>query len=378
MILELALAEGRLGRPPWNASSGNGLAQVSTLFRTAVNDLRMARVGARVTGKELGFRRVPIPATQLAELLGGRYDTDNHTLFADQPPARQALITQLCEILNVDDFIAIPIAVAYEQTPAEASPITARVLLRLNYWHFNDDADADEYRDLRAAMPALANPPSRETLFFKNLNSMFRYFSTGPGGVGQGAADLRHVRWVSVMYGDKKDLRSAWDAFEALRRATSRLSLEYLHVGCLDRNAKLLGPDSPGLWGLLKLRGLKTVFLTGFAWGDIRFNQHVRDLVTSPAATPWRPCGQELLNVASWQRVRHRSHEQQVRFLERTYRARQSLLTGDRRRSKERARYRAKRLALAALAATAEKAAKKAQEDIVRLARLATLRPRPA
>jgi hypothetical protein len=305
---------------------GANVANVSRAFRGIINDLRHKRLddrGKRGRYMNMKLRRQPIAASDWVQIRGEAGDAAAHPLFQDQNAACQLLVTMLAEILDADDGLTIPVARAIEQRPGDRQQLLFELSDKVGVWDHAEEYV--RYRRLRGHRPFVVNPPSRQSLWFKNLQEMETYFTVGPGGIGVGAADMRHITFVGVGYTDDKEeeedhFRAAWGAFEALLEATRRMSLEMLQVDCLLGGGPVLGPDSRGMWSMMKLRGLKDVFLTGWYWHDLDFNRHVREVMTSPAGTPWQPHGQELPDDAGWEVARHEPHEQQVRYLEGRYR----------------------------------------------------------
>ncbi|KAN0095909.1 hypothetical protein V8E51_006308 [Hyaloscypha variabilis] len=102
-------------------------------------------------------------------------------------------------------------------------------------------------------------PQIRETLSFPDLETMAAYFTSGPGRPEWGYC-LAHVKFVRIVYRDsaksfwRYTLEYAYEAFELL------------YANLLDDFPNGMSVKTPGMWSLLKVRGLQAVILTGYAW----------------------------------------------------------------------------------------------------------------
>ncbi|PVH75087.1 hypothetical protein DL98DRAFT_593475 [Cadophora sp. DSE1049] len=118
----------------------------------------------------------------------------------------------------------------------------------------------------------LPGRPARigETLNFSDLKALAKFLATGPGrrdGESFQGQHLANIKFIRIVYRDdwavaawQHSARYAYEAFELLVANFDQMSLERLQI-CIPSYATF-GIDSPGVWSLLKIRGLKAVILS--------------------------------------------------------------------------------------------------------------------
>ncbi|KAF4628350.1 hypothetical protein G7Y89_g9801 [Cudoniella acicularis] len=118
----------------------------------------------------------------------------------------------------------------------------------------------------RAPMPAKFRvPPIR--LDFDDLRTVAAFFQEGPG---QDATLLRRVRFVSIPYLDDWAAQGGWrrtteyafKAFELLHTSWHLMQVSWLRL-CLPCSGAVSSVDDPGIWSLLKIRGLPHLTISG-------------------------------------------------------------------------------------------------------------------
>jgi hypothetical protein len=177
-----------------------------------------------------------------------------------------------------------------------------------------------------------------ETLSFPDLKTMAKYFHDGPGCVGQDR--LAEVKFVRVRYRDDAQsysgytLEYVYEALELLYANRSRMSLQRLQVAA-DGFHNGISVETPGMWSLLKLRGLRHVILTGWVWSR-PWNRHVSNAVRKRLRwnphRKWQPLGFENPGSRFWPRIQHLDLAQQWQWYDERSRNSQDRATVQRRR----------------------------------------------
>jgi hypothetical protein len=168
-------------------------------------------------------------------------------------------------------------------------------------------------------------PQIRETLSFPDLKTMAAYFTSGPGCPEWGYS-LAYVKFVRIVYRDSAKsywgytLEYAYEAFELLYANLPRMSLQRLQV-VADDFSNGISVETPGMWSLLKVRGLQAVVLCGHVWSrNKRLANAVRNRLRWKPGSPWRPLGLENPGIRHWPRIQQLGWEEQWQWLEERYR----------------------------------------------------------
>jgi hypothetical protein len=153
----------------------------------------------------------------------------------------------------------------------------------------------------RQRTPKNSNPTIRSALDFEDLASMIRFFNSGPGRPAANSilTDVEFVRiqyidWVQ-MAGAMYELRSvhlAFRAFELLAKNAQRMDLRRIQL-IVPTVLPDFGINSPGMWNLLKLRGIQAFMMEGrqrFAPGLVKVFARRLGLAEEPL---WLPIGGE-------------------------------------------------------------------------------------
>ncbi|KFY26165.1 hypothetical protein V491_01433 [Pseudogymnoascus sp. VKM F-3775] len=106
-----------------------------------------------------------------------------------------------------------------------------------------------------------------EALEFSDLKTFAAFFQEGPGRY---AINIHKVRFLSISYVDDDTVRNRWrqsigyayEAFELLYKNWSLMRISELQLCLLDFNA-ISSVDDPGIWSLLKVRGLARLTILG-------------------------------------------------------------------------------------------------------------------
>lgn len=168
-------------------------------------------------------------------------------------------------------------------------------------------------------------PQIGETLSFPDLKTMAAYFTSGPGCPEWGYS-LAYVKFVRIVYRDNAKscwgytLEYAYEAFELLYHNAPRMSLQRLQV-VADGFYNGISIETPGMWSLLKVRGLHAVILTGQVWSqNKRLANAVRNRLRWKASVSWRPLGFENPGTRDWPMVQQLDFGEQWQWLETRYR----------------------------------------------------------
>lgn len=211
------------------------------------------------------------------------------------------------------------------------------------------------YIDHRRQQPCTAfgigkRPPPliREAVDFPDLQALLKFFTNGPGRPGQ---CLTHITYVRIVYRDdwaipnwEYSVRYAYEAFELLVANLGRLRLRRLQIHVTPYTPPF-DLDAPGVWSLLKIRGLQDLILTSRR-GEIRpaVRHALQKRLRWPASRPWCPIGLENPGPGNWQT--HVSQqgpgsvrEEQYTYLDRRYKFLHDRVTADARVQEQRRVY---------------------------------------
>jgi hypothetical protein len=167
-------------------------------------------------------------------------------------------------------------------------------------------------RDLQfCRRPLDTRPTIREALNFPDLQALAWFFTDGPGRqdakaitFGQTLADITYIR---IVYRDDwavpnwaYSVRYAHEAFELLVANLDRMRLRRLQIHVPSYMPRF-HVDSPGIWSLLKIRGLQTAILTSRP-GEIcpAVRKIFMDRLCSLESEPWSPTGLENPGPGDW------------------------------------------------------------------------------
>jgi hypothetical protein len=106
-----------------------------------------------------------------------------------------------------------------------------------------------------------------EALSFNDLQTLAAFFREGPG---QDVAVLRNIRSLSISYLDdhaatdwrRRTTDYAYEAFELLYASWHLMQVSWLQL-CLPCWGAVSSVDDPGIWSLLKIRGLPHLTISG-------------------------------------------------------------------------------------------------------------------
>ena len=155
-------------------------------------------------------------------------------------------------------------------------------------------------------------PLVQEVLNFHDLTTMVSFFVDGPGRPDSNV-DLSRIKYIRIVYIDyarvrpdyfapyyRGDWEYAFEAFELLVENAHRMSLEQLELKVLYESCSF-GVDSPGIWSLLRLRGLKKFYLMARR-GTIRrtVRTKIRQRVQWKQYRKWKPLGLEGPGPGDW------------------------------------------------------------------------------
>jgi hypothetical protein len=178
--------------------------------------------------------------------------------------------------------------------------------------------------------PRDTRPIIGETLNFPDLQSLARFFSHGPGRPNQ---SLSHIKFIRVVYqdswaalrGSSGSRQYAYEAFQALASNLPRMHLQRLQL--LLPTYASFSVDSPGIWNLLKVRGLQAFILTAPA-GTVRpaIRRALQLRLCWSITRSWRPTGLENPGPGDWRRrvqydVGDDRHQKEWEWLDQRYRA---------------------------------------------------------
>jgi hypothetical protein len=151
-------------------------------------------------------------------------------------------------------------------------------------------------------------PRIGEALSFPDLQTFARFFTNSPGRPGQ---FLAHVTYIRIIYRDdwavppwEYDVRYAYEAFELLVANFGRMRLQRLQIhirSYIKSYAQPFGIDAPGVWSLLKIRGLQELILTS-RHGEIcpAVRRALQKRLRWPKSRPWKPIGLEDPGPGDW------------------------------------------------------------------------------
>jgi hypothetical protein len=103
-----------------------------------------------------------------------------------------------------------------------------------------------------------------EALYFNDLWTLATFFREGPG---RDTALLNKVRFLSISYLDDHATTYSWQryaykTFELLYSSWHLMRVSWLHL-CLPSLDSISSVDNPGIWSLLKIRGLAHLTISG-------------------------------------------------------------------------------------------------------------------
>lgn len=191
-----------------------------------------------------------------------------------------------------------------------------------------------------------------EALEFSDLRTLASFLREGPG---QHSTFLRGVRYISISYADDHAVDSwrtttdyAYEAFELLYENWHLMSVCWLQFRLRHRRA-VLSVDDPGIWSLLKIRGLARLDIRG-PHGCIasKVRAHLKSRTHSKKNLfPWHPLGIENPGPSGWtDRVKRGGvpdWQAQFEWLEARYRYMHDRETVAARRERQRAGYHKRR-----------------------------------
>ena len=314
------------------------IAFVSWPFLTAYEELE--------SEYDFKTRRIPLPHPPSNNLIVSEETPRALAARALRAPTGvscdPAMVQAICDGWAVDDSIAVEIAAQIAMDRSQLPALLSALHEQVDTLEW--DEGYEPYRQLRLAQPLRWQPKIGEALRFTDLKAMASYFSSGPGSTAWGpGARLGRVTFVSVVYRDsayfhplgESGVTYAYEAFEALYAARHLFRLTRLQVQCLSGWGEIT-TESPGMWSLLKWRGLDDVFLCGWQWRLIDVSMAIRQRLTSDAAIPWRPLGLEHSDLRVWPQVQRLPLEQQWAWHEKRYRQSQDRKTIEARRQARR------------------------------------------
>lgn len=170
-------------------------------------------------------------------------------------------------------------------------------------------------------------PTIRETLSFPSLRAMIQFFNNGPGQLPSALAQITHVY---IVYRDDTDIlpvfntfNYAYEAFELLNTKLPHMALHRIHLDLNEVETKNYGVnvDSPGIWNLLRVRGLKQLIVTPAGRTCKMIPGHralLAKRVCSSPNMPWKPLGIEQPEQDN--RLTHASLGKKETWLEEQYR----------------------------------------------------------
>lgn len=114
---------------------------------------------------------------------------------------------------------------------------------------------------------ALVNVNIGEALEFSDLKTLAAFFQNGPGRY---AATIHTIRFLSISYLDDDTVTDWWrrttdyayEAFELLYTNWNLMRVSWLQL-CLHGLHAISSVDDPGIWSLLKVRGLAHLTILG-------------------------------------------------------------------------------------------------------------------
>jgi hypothetical protein len=150
--------------------------------------------------------------------------------------------------------------------------------------------------------------PSRyrigEVLAFDDLRTMAAFFMSGPG---RESSFFRGIRCLIVSYLDnckvpwlRGSKTYAYEAFELLYRYWGDMSVERLRIYVFGTEA-ITSVDDPGIWSLLKIRGLVHLELVSDRGGiSPPVRACLKRRTRRKKLFPWRPVGLENPGTKDW------------------------------------------------------------------------------
>jgi hypothetical protein len=205
--------------------------------------------------------------------------------------------------------------------------------LREAYFRLRSTFAFDIPRNLPPPSP---QPKVGEVLSFPDFLTMAQFFTTGPGQVGPHDG-MSRVKFMRVFHTDREGVAPRWyesyctvdqyvfEVFDILAKSQSRMSLKQVQL-VMPWYSEVFGIDSPGIWGLLKLRGLEKFYLKAPRFKiPKRLTQVISKRVQWPPTRLWQPIGTENPGPGDWEaavRVREGQDLVQAQFahLEQRYR----------------------------------------------------------
>lgn len=143
-----------------------------------------------------------------------------------------------------------------------------------------------------------------EVLAFDDLSTMAAFFTGGPGRYPR---FFRTIRCLVVSYLDDGTVSwwrgsnaYAYEAFELLHQSWGDMSIERLRIHFYGAEA-IRSVDDPGIWSLLKIRGLAHLELISERRAISRqVRSHLTARTRCKKLFPWRPLGLENPGPREW------------------------------------------------------------------------------
>ncbi|PSS18330.1 hypothetical protein M430DRAFT_237893 [Amorphotheca resinae ATCC 22711] len=141
-------------------------------------------------------------------------------------------------------------------------------------------------------------------LQFDDLCTLVSFFEGGPG---QDTNFLREIRGLNVSYKDsfavswwQETTNYAFEAFELLYKRWHLMSVSWLRIHLRCTKA-ILSVDDPGIWSLLKIRGLPRLEVVGpRRCISPLVRKYLKARTRSQRLFPWRPLGVENPGPKEW------------------------------------------------------------------------------
>lgn len=165
--------------------------------------------------------------------------------------------------------------------------------------------------------PVDCRPRLGEALYFPNLDSVIKFFETGPGRLHEGhhkhcwqcerrppRRTIRSVTFISIGYLDEDVVgrvthKLAYQAFETLLYNLHQMQLERLHIR-LHGSKKMFSLNDPAVWSLSKIRGLTTLSIDGRrSCVDLPLKRELQRHTRTLGSSEWQPirpedCGRRM------------------------------------------------------------------------------------
>jgi hypothetical protein len=189
-----------------------------------------------------------------------------------------------------------------------------------------------------------------EALYFSDLQTLAAFFQAGPGRNG---AFLQTVRFISISYLDdhaandwwRRTTDYAYEAFELLYSHWRLMRVYWLQL-CFPYVHTVSSVDDPGIWSLLKIRGLAHLTILG-PRGCLapKVRASLKSQTHKKALFPWRPLGVENPGPGNWMTlIKHQEDpsrwQEQYDWLNARYKYLHDRMTVATRRVMQRAAYR--------------------------------------